>query len=98
MPTAQQRPPPPPRAERSTGKGAKVKGTPGVAGKVGVAGGRGFKFKATVSVCIFNSRATPSQHLHFHLEQRPRPHVSISSFYIKARRVEVGPRSPSGRF
>lgn len=87
-PTAQQRPPPPARAQRSTGKGAKVKGTSGVAG--GWGGGRGFKFKASVSVCVFNSRATPSQCSRFHLEQRPRPHVSISSFRVKARRVEGG--------
>lgn len=85
MPTAQQRPPPPPRAQRSTGKGAKVKGTSGGGGDGGWLGGRGFKFKATVSVCVFNSRATPSQ----------RSHAPTSLFPPSALRVEVGPRPPS---
>lgn len=48
------------------GKRAKVKGNSG-----------GFKFKATVSVCILTAAPHPQERLYFHSQQQPHPRISI---------------------
>lgn len=63
MPTAQQRPPPPPRAERSTGKGRRSRGPQGV------------QVQGDCQCLHFNSRATPSERSYLHPTTATPPHL-----------------------
>lgn len=67
MPTAQQRLPPSQRPEKSTGKELRSRGPQGV------------QVQGDCQCLHFNSRATPSEYLYFHLQQQPHPHISIYS-------------------